>query len=105
MMYERRGSIRYPFFAQAEATEVVSATRLNARTSDLSLTGCYLEMMNPSPVGTEVRISISYGSENLVVLGTVTYVLQNMGMGIAFKNVGPAEAAILGKWIAQLAGK
>jgi hypothetical protein len=105
MMYERRGSIRYPFFAQAEATEVVSATRLSARTSDLSLTGCYLEMMNPSPVGTEVRISISYGSENLVVLGTVTYVLQNMGMGIAFKNVGPAEAAILGKWIAQLAGK
>lgn len=104
-MYERRASIRYPFIAQAEVTEVVSATCLKARTGDLSLTGCYLEMMNPSPIGTEVRVSISYRSESLVVLGTVTYALQNMGMGVAFKNVGVGEVAILKSWLAELAGK
>jgi hypothetical protein len=105
MVYERRTSVRYPFIAHAEVTEVVSATCLKARTGDLSLTGCYLEMMNPSPIGTEVRLNISFGSENLVVLGTVTYALQNMGMGVAFKNVGPAELAILKSWLASLIGK
>src|ERR1700680_3953990 len=105
MVYERRGSIRYPFIAQAEVTEVVSATCIKARTGDLCLTGWYLEIMNPSPVGKEIRVSISYGKENLVALGTVTYVLQNMGMGVAFKNVGPGELAILERWLAELAGK
>jgi hypothetical protein len=104
MESERRRSIRYPFIAQAEVTEVASATCLEARTGDLSLTGCYLDMLNPSPVGTEVRVCIFHGKETLVVLGTVTYVLQNMGMGVAFKNVGPSEGAILKRWLSDLAG-
>jgi hypothetical protein len=104
MESERRGSMRYPFIAQVEVTEVASATCLKARTGDLSLSGCYLDMLNPSPVGTEVRVSIFHGGENLVVQGTVTYVLQNMGMGVAFKNVAPREVAILKRWLDDLAG-
>jgi hypothetical protein len=104
MESDRRRSMRYSFIAQAEVTEVASATCLKARTGDLSLTGCYLDMLNPSPVGTEVRVSISHGKENLIVLGTVTYALPNMGMGVAFKNVGPSEGAILKRWLADMAG-
>jgi len=42
---ERRASPRYPFVAVAEVTELSSGARLSARTSDLSLGGCYIDTL------------------------------------------------------------
>ncbi len=53
---ERRRSPRYPFIAEAEVTEIASDTKLNAKTSDLGTSGCFLDMLNTSPEGTEVRV-------------------------------------------------
>ena len=45
---ERRRSPRYPFIAEAEVTEIASDTKLNAKTSDLGTSGCFLDMLNLS---------------------------------------------------------
>jgi hypothetical protein len=59
---ERRRSPRYPFIAEAEVIEIASDTKFKATTSDLSFGGCFLDMLNPSPEGTEIQVRISQAS-------------------------------------------
>ena len=44
MEHERRRAPRYPLIASVEVIEPQTNTHLRARTSDLSLVGCYLDM-------------------------------------------------------------
>ncbi len=48
---EKRRSPRYPFIASAELIEEKADVRIASRVSELSLHGCYLDMMNPFPHG------------------------------------------------------
>src|SRR5216683_8220596 len=57
---ERRHAPRYPFIAEAVVTEISSDTKLIAKTGDLSIGGCFLDMLNPTPQGTQVRLRISH---------------------------------------------
>jgi hypothetical protein len=99
---ERRHAPRYPFIADAEVTEISSDTRLAAKTSDLSLSGCFLDMLNPSPQGTDVRVTISHEGAIFTALGRVVFILPNMGMGVVFTSVEHAQKTILQKWIASV---
>lgn len=99
---ERRHAPRYPFIADAEVTELSSDTKLVAKTSDLSIRGCFLDMLNPSPQGTEVRVTISHEGATFTALGNVVFILPNMGMGVVFTKVEHPQQAILQKWIASL---
>ncbi len=96
---ERRRSPRYRFVADVEIIEVASDTKLKARTSDLSIGGCFLDMLNPSPVGTEIRVTISHASANFVAIGRVAFVVPNMGMGVAFTNVDGNQMEVLQRWL------
>jgi hypothetical protein len=60
MLPEARHSPRYPLVAAAELLDMQSRSKFNTKTSDLSLTGCYLDMLNPPPVGTRVKVTITY---------------------------------------------
>jgi len=53
---ERRRTPRYVFFASAELFEEKSEVRIASRVSELSLYGCYLDMMNPFPKDTMVLL-------------------------------------------------
>ena len=101
---ERRRSPRYPFIAEAEVTEIASDTKLNAKTSDLGTSGCFLDMLNTSPEGTEVRVRISHAGTTFTALGKVASVLRNMGMGVAFRSVEEDQLAVLQEWLSQLSG-
>jgi hypothetical protein len=92
---ERRRAPRYPFIAEAEVTDIASRTKLSARTSDVSISGCFLDMLNPSPKGTEIRVRISHASATFTVLGRVLFVLPNMGMGVVFTSVEDNQLAVL----------
>src|SRR5260370_30414448 len=59
---ERRHAPRYPFIAEAVVTEISSDTKLIAKTGDLSIGGCFLDMLNPTPQGTQARVRISHAS-------------------------------------------
>jgi|SRR6266446_228548 hypothetical protein len=104
MESERRRAPRYPIIAEAEVTEIASETKLSARTSDLSLGGCFLDMLNPSPEGTEIAVRISYADSTFTARGKVVFVFPNMGMGVMFTSVPASQQAVLEKWLAKLGG-
>jgi hypothetical protein len=49
--------------------------------------GCFLDMLNPSPEGTEIRITVHHASASFTALGRVVFVFPNVGMGVVFTNV------------------
>jgi hypothetical protein len=102
MESEHRKAPRYQFIAEAEVTEILSDTNFIAKTSDLSLGGCFLDMLNPSPKGIDVRVRISHKSTTFTTLGKVVFVLPNMGMGVEFRSVDDDQQAILQGWISEL---
>lgn len=99
---ERRRAPRYPFIADAAVIEISSDTKLIAKTSDLSISGCFLDMLNPTPQGTEVRVRISHEGTTFTALGRVVFLLPNMGMGVTFTSIEEDQQAILQQWISKL---
>ncbi len=101
---ERRRAPRYPIIADAEVTEIASETKLSAKTSDLSVGGCFLDMLNPSPEGTEIAVRISHADATFSARGRVVFLFPNMGMGVMFTSVPASQQAVLEKWLAALSG-
>lgn len=79
-------------------------TRIDARTGDLSLHGCYVDTMNPFPQGASVRITITHMEEKFTAIGTVAHSKSNVGMGISFTEITPQQRPILMKWLTGVHG-
>ena len=75
MAIERRTSPRYAFIAEAEVTVIATNTTLKARTTDISIDGCFLDMLNPSPKDTDIRVKISHDGSTFEALGVVVLVV------------------------------
>jgi hypothetical protein len=104
MMADRRVARRYSLILPAEVIELSHGVKLNARTSDLSRTGCYLDTLQPLPSGSAIRIKLTQGSESIEVNGKVRYVSRGLGMGVQFEDQIPArQLAILESWLAMAA--
>lgn len=101
---EHRREPRHPFFATVELLETRSEVRIQARTGDLSLHGCYVDTMNPFPNGSRVRVTITHENTNFVALGVVAHSQPNVGMGISFTEVAPDHNKILLKWLSGVHG-
>lgn len=71
--------------------------RMTATVTDISLGGCYVEMLSPLPVDTFVDISISPGDTTLQLSGRVRSSQMNCGMGISFTGMRPQDFEILRK--------
>jgi hypothetical protein len=99
---DRRSSPRYRFIADVEITETVSGAKFHARTGDLSIGGCFLEMLNPSPRGTEIRVRIFHLGSTFTAIGRVAFVIPNLGMGVALTNVEGNQVTVLQKWLLGL---
>ncbi|HEX9223374.1 MAG TPA: PilZ domain-containing protein [Candidatus Acidoferrales bacterium] len=100
---EKRGAPRYPLIASADVIEVETGASFSARTSDISRTGCYIDMLNPSPQGTQIRVIIKNSDDVFEATARVVFTVPGLGMGIAFLRVAPQHEAVLTKWIAELA--
>jgi len=99
---ERRGAPRYAMVLSAEVVELPRGAKLSARTSDISLSGCYIDTLNPIPQGSTVRVRVTHHEEVFEATGQVVYVSYGLGMGIAFEKVAPEEVARLHRWIEDL---
>ena len=55
MDQERRWAPRFPFIASAEVLSESAGTRLVARISDISASGCYVDTIYPLTDGTPIR--------------------------------------------------
>jgi hypothetical protein len=93
MEQERRCAPRYPFIADAELSDEERTTYLQARVSDLSLSGCYLDMIHPLPAGTQIVLYVTDDSGSFQARGKIVYSLPNLGSGVAFLDVDSALRA------------
>jgi hypothetical protein len=99
MPREKRRTPRYIFIASAELIEEKTEVRIASRVSELSLYGCYLDMMNPFPTGTMVLVKISAGDKFFQAKAKIIYSQPNMGAGVAFLEVAPESQPVLQHWL------
>jgi hypothetical protein len=88
----------------AEITDQVSSVKFTLRTSDVSRTGCYIDMLNPLPRGTQLHVRLHNQKEVFESPATVMYVSPGLGIGVAFAEDLPAtQMEILDRWLAAAA--
>lgn len=73
--------------------------RIATRVSELSLHGCYLDMMNPFPKDTLVLVKISAGDAFFEAKSKIVYSQPNMGAGVGFLEVAPPSQEVLERWL------
>jgi hypothetical protein len=96
---EQRRTPRYTFIASAELIEQKTEVRIATRVSELSLHGCYLDMMNPFPKDTLVLVKIFAGEDFFHAKAKIVYVQPNLGCGVSFLEVESQPLAVLGRWL------
>jgi hypothetical protein len=79
--------------------------KLQARTSDLSGGGCYVDTTTPLAVDTTVKMRLTKDKRSFTVEARVVYSLPGMGMGLAFTSADPGQVAVLKRWIGELSGE
>ena len=100
MYVVERKSPRFPFIASAQVIETRTEARLQARTSDISRDGCYLDMLNPLPKGTRLKINVIHHNQQLDAVGHVVHSELNVGMGVQFEEIG--QRSVMDAWLAEL---
>src|SRR5260370_42705754 len=90
-MTDRRGAPRYPLILFAEVTDHLSCAKFTARTSDVSRTGCYMDMLSPLPRGTQIQVRLHNQKEMFEWAAQVIDVCPGLGMGAAFAENPPAD--------------
>ena len=91
---ERRRHPRVKMRVRAEVTPAGRKFASNATTSDISLGGCYIETMFPSPRDTELEVTLHIG-EGVLALGRVMTCDLNIGNGIMFTKILPEDREAL----------
>ncbi len=59
--------------------------------TDISLGGCYVEMLGPLPVNTVVGLDLKSGATALHLFGTIRSSQPSFGMGVEFSKMSAAE--------------
>ena len=72
---------------------------MKTRISDLSLSGGYVDTINPLPNGTPVRLKIFAASQTFEAPATVVYSHAHLGMGLRFGEVQPNSQSVLQNWL------
>jgi hypothetical protein len=87
---ERRGSARLKLQVPVEIYTEGSDSPLRGATSDLSLSGCYIESIFPFPVGTQLELKLQLEG-TLLVAATVATSDPQVGNGIHFTRMLPED--------------
>jgi hypothetical protein len=100
-MADRRMHARYGFTADARVIDDGSGLRIEARITDLSQRGCYVETADSFPLGTAIKVEITKGSDSFVAPGRVVS-SSAKGMGLVFADSPKEQLEILERWLAPL---
>jgi hypothetical protein len=98
---ERRCAQRQPFIATTEVIDARTGGHIWVRTADLSMSGCYIDTLNPFPLGTIVRIQIQKESATAGFCAKVISCHPGSGMGLVFEGITPTQGATLAKWLGK----
>jgi hypothetical protein len=100
---ERRRSPRYKCEGSAEFRVAGSDVRTWGTFTDISATGCYVEMTATFPVGATVDLGLELHGVRVQVQGEVRVSYPYLGMGIAFAEISDQNRARLRDLIDSLA--
>lgn len=92
---------RYVFTANAEVIDLDAEYKVKGQTRDLNLFGCQIACGNPPPIGTRVRLKITYRGSAFTSLGYVARTNEG-SMGIAFSHTEEKDKSVLERWLAEL---
>jgi hypothetical protein len=71
----------------------------SAEVSDLSLSGCYINTLFPSPLDTVVTVMLWLGNQKLMVKGRVRTSVLGVGCGIEFVDLSAADSKRLAEYL------
>jgi hypothetical protein len=100
---ERRAAPRYPCRGSISIRQPEPAGRISASVTDISLSGCYVELMEPFPVGTKLSSLLNVESISIRFTAEVRTFHPGVGMGMKFEEIIESDRAALGRLIAKLA--
>ncbi|MFY9531427.1 MAG: PilZ domain-containing protein [Candidatus Acidiferrales bacterium] len=101
---ERRKHLRYPCAGEALLHEVGTDVLLQGQLSDVSLGGCYVDMMYPLPSATEIELTLAVDHRRVQARGRVCASREGFGMGIAFTEIGAEDRTRLQELVNWLSG-
>jgi hypothetical protein len=98
---ERRFAVRHMVSATAKVTEMQSRTRMEGRCSDLSVSGCYIDTLNPFPEKSKVLLQLTNNQSTFEVSAHVVSHHIGMGMGLIFDGLSPEQRSALVDWLSK----
>ena len=99
---DKREVPRYTFIADVTVTDLANDTRMSGRISEISRKGCYVDILNPLPVGTTLQLQITRDMGVFMTPGTIIYTQPGMGMGVAFRDIPADQLKTLDAWLAEI---
>ena len=99
---EHRTVPRYSFIATVDIIEPTADVCISGRVSEISRKGCYVDILNTLPKDTLVRIRVVRDQGTFDSAGKIIYVLDRMGMGVAFLDPPADQLQILDSWLIEL---
>lgn len=105
----KRANPRFATFAEAEFT-LRDGTSVLGQLCELSSRGCCIDTLQPIPIGTELRLSLSDGSSGCELAGKVIYMnsgggLGVFGIGVVFGEMNVDQYSAIDRWLRELAGR
>jgi hypothetical protein len=89
---------------EAQVSIPGSSVGLPGKVTDISLGGCYVEMLAPLPVDTMVELALTAGDTTMRASGRVKSCQTGLGMGVAFASMSPAHFEKLRKFSLAASG-
>ena len=91
-MEDKRGASRVQFICDVDCEEVESGARApNARVSDISTTGLFLDTTVTFPEGSVLSLKFTLPSLQMTVRADVMHAMPAMGMGLRFRELTPMQ--------------
>lgn len=102
-MSERRRFPRYPCKGAAELFQNGHLAEWG-NISDIGRCGCYIEILSPMPVGSEVELRLSIAGIPLNIFAKVVCSTRLVGMGMEFLAVSQEQEQVIAQIIAEVTG-
>jgi PilZ domain-containing protein len=88
---ERRKFARHACRIETQVVTEDGSIGVPGTITDVSLGGCYVEMLSPLPVDSTIHLSLNPGTTTLHMSGKVRSSQMGLGMGVSFTGMGPED--------------
>jgi hypothetical protein len=88
---ERRKFARHACRIETQVVTEDGSIGVPGTITDVSLGGCYVEMLSPLPVDSSIHLSLNPGTSTLHMSGKVRSSQMGLGMGVSFTGMGPED--------------